>query len=330
MTAPPFSGTPGTVPVAYIAGMTRSGSTLLGVLLAGRPDVRSLGEVWRIWDNGVVGGGYCSCGQVFGECPYWQQVVARDPEIFTTAVGRDMGDAARRIFTARSEIAYWTRSGRRKLLATLPDHFFDTLRRFYRVMLAQTGAAVLVDFTKNPVFGHMLVEAGAVDMAVIHLVRDPRAVAFSLGRVRRYEWKPGDVRELRRYSPARASAVWMLRNRSAHRLLRESGRPGMRVRYEDLVADPAAELARIGGFLGRDLPLQDDLARIERHIMGGNPTFRFASADANRVRADEAWVGQMDGKAKALVTALTAPLLLRYRYPLRRRPARPAAVVEGT
>jgi hypothetical protein len=70
-------------------------------------------------------------------------------------------------------------------------------------------------------------------------------------------------------------------------------RPGtvLRVRYEDLVRDPQAELRRIGAFLGIDLaPITQAIADGEPltpgHNVGGN-RLRFASAI--QVKEDSEW-----------------------------------------
>jgi hypothetical protein len=56
--------------------------------------------------------------------------------------------------------------------------------------------------------------------------------------------------------------------------------------------------------------------------VSGNPN-RFETG-AVQLRPDVEWVGRLGRSHRALVTAVTWPLLLRYRYPLRPGRAAPA------
>ena len=56
-------------------------------------------------------------------------------------------------------------------------------------------------------------------------------------------------------------------------------------------------------------------ARTTTHSVSGNPN-RFGTGEVE-LRADEEWRRAMRTVDRGLVTALTWPLLLRYRYPLR-------------
>ena len=121
-----------------------------------------------------------------------------------------------------------------------------------------------------------------------------------------------------RLSPAQASRDWCLQNAS-YGLLSGSARLS-RLRYEDFVSTPTVYLAetlvRVGfddeaGGLhnvvrGREISLSSD------HTVSGNPG-RFRSGNIE-LKPDEEWRVKMRGADKNVVTALTAPLLLRYGY----------------
>jgi hypothetical protein len=93
----------------------------------------------------------------------------------------------------------------------------------------------------------------------------------------------------------------------------------LRVRYEDLVSDPESELNRILDFLGlttRTVPnAQGRQMWLEpQHTVAGNPS-RFVTGHA-AIQLDDAWIREMPTAAKCAVTAITAPMLLRYGYSL--------------
>jgi hypothetical protein len=121
-----------------------------------------------------------------------------------------------------------------------------------------------------------------------------------------------------RMSPAKASRAWSIQNYSYDFL---SGFARLsRLRYEDFVSDPTLYLAEtlIGvGFAdgadslhdvvrGREISLSAD------HTVSGNPG-RFRRGNIE-LQADEEWRVKMRGADKNVVTALTAPLLLKYGY----------------
>jgi hypothetical protein len=77
--------------------------------------------------------------------------------------------------------------------------------------------------------------------SIIHLVRDPRDVVASLQRI---PWAPKSI--------LNNAWIWVLFNRAAER---SRHRPGyLRVQYEQLVASPEQELARICDHIGEEWP----------------------------------------------------------------------------
>ena len=74
--------------VIYVAGAARSGSTLLASLLGQLPAAVNVGELYFLWDRGLIGGWRCGCGDPVPDCVLWSKVVATvggglDPEEMT-------------------------------------------------------------------------------------------------------------------------------------------------------------------------------------------------------------------------------------------------------
>ena len=67
----------GRVPVLYLAGLGRSGTTLIERTLAETPGVTGLGEVMHLWERGLGRNELCGCGVPFASCPFWREVGAR-------------------------------------------------------------------------------------------------------------------------------------------------------------------------------------------------------------------------------------------------------------
>ena len=88
------------------------------------------------------------------------------------------------------------------------------------------------------------------------------------------------------------------------------------VRYEDFVADPAAELTRAGRDLGYDfsaVPIDGQQAELGvSHTVAGNPD-RFTVGSV-RISSDERWRDGLSRSDQALVRSLTTPVGQHFGY----------------
>lgn len=286
----------------YVAGDGRSGSTLLGSLLAGGLDGFDCGELHLLWVS-LVDGRLCTCGEKVARCPVWAEVAAavRDQ------LGLPDDEAGAAIVRGRLR--------QRQLLGPrLPEPLpaeLELRQATESAIERVTGAAVLVDSSK---LSTVLWTASRLPrpLAVVHLVRDPRAVAFSWSRPTPDPSLGGALME--RKSAWRSGGDWLRAHATTERVLRRlDGVPVVRTRYEDLVADPAGELAPLVARMGDDAVAFTADRERPSHAMAGNPT-RFRAGQ--RVEADERWRRESAPVARVVVTALTVPLLRRYGYRL--------------
>ena len=312
-----MTGVNGAVKVLYVAGSGRSGSTILDRTLGQLDGFFSVGELCNLWERGLLARRRCGCGTPVPDCPVWGPVLA---DAFG---GADRVDAerlaavARRRLTVRSVPELLVGRGGRDGAAV--EEYQATLARLYRAVQRQTGCRVLVDSSKSPVYARLLAAIPGVDVAVVHLVRDPRATAWSFLRKKQLP-DFGDDRLMVRQHPLVSARRWSLWQAVTELLWR--GRRGryLRLRYEDFVRDPQPAVRRIAALTGETPaawpftgPAKVRLAAT--HSVSGNPN-RFGTGEVE-LRADEEWRRAMRPADRAMVTALTWPLLLRYRYPLR-------------
>lgn len=304
------------VKVIYLAGATRSGSTLLHNLLAQIDGFEGVGELRDIWPYGLLDNRLCGCGTPFRSCPYWVNVIERAFGSMDAVDAATLRDRTER-FRTRDLLLSLPAGRRRSLVEAAP--LLDALADVYRAIRDQVGCRVIVDSSKNPAYGYLLRGIPDLDVSFVHLVRDPPAVAYSLGK--RKESEPG--RDLPRKTAWQASADWLSRNVACDMFL---GRPAARfarVRYEDLVRDPAAVIRSIVTVTGEpvgDLGFLDEHVAhvsVRPHTVFGNPV-RFRAGTV-RLRLDDEWRHRMPRSHAALVLSMTAPLRLRYGYLGRRR-----------
>lgn len=303
--------------VLYIAGWGRSGSTLLTAVLGQLRGCFAAGELRSLWGRGLVQRRLCSCGAPVPDCPTWAPVVARSaPRAALTP--DQMADVQRRRLRTRHYPVAWLRALRRVDPGPVLESYVATYRGVYEALDEVTEGGVIVDSSKYPLDAYYLARAG-LDLRVLHLLRDPRAVARSWASP-----KPlldgEDAAMLRRFNPAASSTIWSTWNAMIDGLVAgEVGRDRvLRLRYEDFVADPPAAVRRIAAFAGLGTArLEMTAAAVslgETHLVAGNAD-RFTTGEV-AIRPDGAWRSEV-GRGCALLATVPALLgLRRYGYPL--------------
>lgn len=201
----------------------------------------------------------------------------------------------------------------------MPAHV-DRLARLYRAIADEAGARVVVDSSKLPAYGYLLASVPTIDLRVVHLLRDPRAVAYSWQREKAQPDR-GIPGVMQRRSPAESAFLWSLVNATARPLLgRAHGY--LEVRYEDFVSEPAQIVERVLELAGwdRESGLPVDGSRAVRltagHSVAGNPS--RLEEGVVEVKPDVEWIRGISTRNRAVATAGALPVLRRYGYPLRR------------
>lgn len=290
----------------FVAGAGRSGTTLLGVLAARATGGFNCGELRTLWTR-LERGGSCECGAGLADCAIWSEVAARVRRTF----GRQLDQATVNLADPRSR--------RRSATFHIPDPTaLDVAIRAEteRAIEAMTGAAVLVDTSKDS-FSLKAAAQRQRRLVVIHLVRDPRGVAFSRGRAKPLPAQAGVT--IPRTPAWRTSLGWMRDHYFIERLARSFRQQGVelsysQLHYERLADDPEAALAVVLDGLGADGLEVDGLGADRRgHGVIGNS----ALYENKPVVVDRRWEQDMSRRDRLVTTALTAPLLGRLGYPLR-------------
>lgn len=307
----------GLVPVVFIAGMSRSGSTLLDRLLGQLPGWWTLGEVVHLWTRGVFQNELCGCGTPFLDCPVWSAI---GEEAFGGWKRVDV-DHVLRLKQSVERDRYTPlllKPGRSTGFHQRLGSYNELTARIYSAARTVTGASVIVDASKHTAAALALRHNPAIDLRVVHLMRDSRGVAFSLDRKVPY---PARGTMMPRQSSLEAAIRYVAYNSlltSAFRTDRHF------VRYEDLVCTPDHVLARLCQWATRDncrhaTHIEHPVVLQASHGLAGNP-MRVRSGPTE-LRIDQEWQSAMSPTARFLVTAITAPSLIHANYSLRSRPA---------
>lgn len=308
---PPATGDRATV--LYIGGLGRSGSTLLNDLIAQHRDVVSVGEVNRVVLRGLLEDQTCGCHKAFSECELWTQVGEK-------LGGWDSIDA-QELLAQQQKID----RNRHSLKSLFPDvipgaeepmtEFGEWYGRMLVAVRDVAQVPLIIDSTKQISTGLILRHLDSIDVRMIHLVRDPRGVAYSWTKAKK-KADEGDDRMMTQYPPERMALRWLTWN-GFFASFSKIGVPVLRIRYEDMIANPrkvVEDVLTFGGVepTGIDFIDGNKIELQPTHSIAGNPS-RFKTGEME-LRPDEAWREKLDPKIVKRVTGITYPLLRAYGY----------------
>ena len=257
-------------------------------------------------------------GRPFDECPLWSAVLEKGwswpqaPTLHPAAVVEWQRRGGRLKRT-------WKLARSTELDPGSPEQAYARVAAdLYRHVGDVTGARVIVDSSKRPSYGALLTFMDGVSPYFLHLVRDPRAVAYSLAKGKRNPDR-SHYAEMARSGSVQGSALWVATNLGSEAVCRSH--PPERVRrvsYEDFVADPVGVIKSTVEMVGEEPVLSPPFsgARTVRlggnHTVSGNPS-RFVSGDVE-ITEDDEWRVRMPASHRAAVSFLTSPFMRRYGY----------------
>ena len=89
------------------------------------------------------------------------------------------------------------------------ERYGEIHARLYAAIVAQSGARVVVDASKGASFAMAVSRAAAVDLRMIHLVRDARGVAFSWAKANvSRPHGDGPRATMHRFNPLETAGRW--------------------------------------------------------------------------------------------------------------------------
>lgn len=299
--------------IIFIGGWGRSGSSVLANILGSSPQAVSVGELRYLWDRGVIENKRCGCGADFSSCEHWRSIMAEAHIDDPLAIAAGMADSVASRATLRQMWAMLT--GRGLAYHRRNSGSLEILGRVYDASARIGHAPIIVDTSKTPPYALNLLDETRYELFFVHLIRDPRAVAYSWSRKR--SSREADNEFLPRYSALKCAVYWNVFNLLGLLFRFYRGSHYLPVRYEAFCAQPRQVTADIFRHCG----LQDDglhwsdshVVQVKpQHSISGNPS-RFNTGEV-RIRPDDEWRTHMARASRWLVTAICAPLLLVFGY----------------
>jgi len=244
---------------------------------------------------------HCSCGAVLEACPFYQHIGKTFLENGLPFAFSHFGTAYQLLYNERlnnlltRNITKIQNSTLEKLRDNIIRHapvlsgkmkLFDRANElFMATALEYSNASVFVDASKDPYRLRHLQHINALDINILHLVRDLRGVILSFR-------KNHGITDL-----ALATRLWVQDQANILRLIREF--PSVqRIYYEDICNDVDTSLATIAQFV--DVPpmkFSGDLQSAEHHILGNSMRLDGPSKIVN----SERWRKEFsDGEMKTI------------------------------
>ncbi|SPJ25219.1 sulfotransferase [Palleronia abyssalis] len=299
------------VPVLYIGGYGRSGSTVIDMALGQLPGIFGAGELGNlarhVWENDE----YCACGARVRECAIWSRIVERWLEQEPVGTLGRYGALAERIEALRNPLAVIG------VTASGSDfrEYARLTRKLYLAIRETTGCDIIIDSSKSPSRALALSRVPGLDLSLLHLVRDGRGVAWSMMKTHDVNPSAGVQRPVGGNPALRTAHRWIVFNLlTEFATSRIPGNRSIRLRYEDFTADPFGALAPVLKMLDVAAAAQTSTAFDEivpEHQVAGS---RVRMGGPLRISRDASWEQHMPRADRSKVERRAVRLLRRYGY----------------
>ncbi|MCC6456086.1 MAG: hypothetical protein IT328_14120 [Caldilineaceae bacterium] len=303
--------------VVGIMGVGHSGSTIVSIALGNHPNIEAVGELHKLprfgWSRDESR--RCACGAPVYLCPYWREVYVR----WTERVGAEELGLYIRLqdLYERSDVAWLRVLVASRLHTERFCRYAQMTAALYEAIRDVSGKGVIVDSSKSPMRNYALLCTGALDLRLIHLVRDGRGIVWSKKRPRIKNIEGGIPHDSAAVSALRTSQEWMFTNLKSEWVARQAGAEKARcILYERFVEKPDVMLQEIGGLVGEDLSPVAALLTTGNmmqigHVVGGNHV-RMAGQIA--LRKDTEWTRHLPNRDRRIFWLLAGSLARHYGY----------------
>jgi hypothetical protein len=295
----------------YLTSSPFSGSTLFARLANMHPDIATVGEMSGVISRVDPETYTCSCGKRIKVCGFWLKVAEYmascgqkfDPGNFDTKFRLDepAGHLLHVSLPCRA-----LEDLRDKVIMTMPsvrlrvEYLLERNKCLAHAILAASGKSIFFDASKTPELIRFLLADRSVNLRVVHLVRDVRAVSFSRQKNQgALDW-------------SQTVAKWIRMNRSIERQLTRLPRERwIRIRYEDLCSSTQTTMSRFFSFCGaRSFQVPTSLEFGDHHIVGN----RMRLSRVSEIRVDDKWRRELRRDQRMLASRLAARYQARYGY----------------
>lgn len=294
----------------YICGYGRSGSTVLDIAIGSGQGVASVGELSNFADSWLENR-YCACEKKLRECHFWRNVSDQVSGMSDEQIRHY--EERRRVIERKRLIPIVGRAN----IALDQEGYCIKTSGLIEAISREAGVPVVIDSSKSPFRALALSRIRELDFYLIHLVRDPRAVAWSLAKSLERDVKMGVQNELKKRAALRSAMAWVHTNYMCEKV--SSLLPfdkKLFVRYEDFVKNPHQLFKKLGKMLDTDFDnvanlLSSGMPLPKGHTVAGN---RMRMNSSIRLIPDFEWQERMPSVDRRKVKLVCGRMIRSYGY----------------
>lgn len=273
--------------IIYIVSDVRSGSTLLENILSHSPNIISVGELHHL-DSHINRGKWgkswnwsCSCGKSIEECIFWTKVLSN---LKTHKINKIKNTS---ITPKKSKYNYFDFIASPKYNPIKNRKVLNIINTIYSAIFEEINTSVIVDSSKNPLQGLAIYQNSGINVKIIYLKRDIRAVTFSKAK---WEKKiEGKHRNL--YKLLISSKLYDVRLKKCLKKINKDD--VIRITYKELSQSPQVAVDKIiNKFELQRFIVPKYMDCENNHSIGGTPT-RF---NKSKIQYDDKWKEQSKKK----------------------------------
>ncbi|MEM1328000.1 MAG: sulfotransferase domain-containing protein [Bacteroidota bacterium] len=301
--------------ILLITSAGRSGSTVLSKILNELDDAFNVNELAFMPLNGIEKNYPINTGERFSDSEIWQEILANyqtKNQLNHLHYRPHLIPNTRQL--VGEQLLPFYKAANKQL-----EQYKTALNNLFHAIFEEIKAEIIIDSSKVAPYVHAVSQLADFDIYVLHLVRDPRAVAYSWQKkIKRSDVEKNDEVFMEEYSPRKSSISWQLVNQYAESLKNRTDLKYHFLKYEDFAQQPEKHLAQLLQFLNYSkdaIEINDNSIPLHRTDYGiwGNPNVR-QQKEQLRIKYDSDYKKQLHPSTTRTATFWSLPLLLRYGY----------------
>jgi len=294
-------------------GHSRSGSTIFDIMLSNASNVVGVGELKNLESVGYIKNDYCSCGSRVDECSFWSKIK------------KDLEDSGFDDFEKQHKLIESIDGHKRYFYEYLEktknstekvDNYLNYNKHLFSSIIKNSNASSIVDSSKMPTRGYFLSLMEEFDVYLLHIVRDPRAVCWSMFKPLKKDLENGVQRDMPGTPIMKTIRSWLGNAVISLKVKKQLNDKYMLVSYDRLIQENEAVLDEISKFTNIDFSevaemIKRDDEFTKFHTVAGN---RLRMAEKIKLKYDDSWKKNLSLWQKFYITLLTLPLLKKFGF----------------
>jgi len=241
------------IKITYIASLSHSGSTILGIILGAHSDTICLGEIYPSLLYGKGQSDVCTCGQPFSSCPIWGNF-----------------------------------SESKTTLENYAESYCNLVKH-----ASNNGEKVVIDCSKRVLALQPILKCNKLEIKVIWLLKDIRSYIYSqIMRKKRTELMQKDSwRRIYTTTILYNILQWRIGNGKILHFLKQNKIPFIKAGYEELCFHSEKIIKIISDFTGIKYEFNTlNLQPAQTHMMRGNRLRMNNASKIFTLRYDYRWM----------------------------------------